>query len=747
MPPASLLRPPPSAFASVQWSPPSCNKVPTEISRYSAVTIAARRGLTPARNLASATGNQPTTLTHIMAHRGQDAGAEGGLVHPISLLAAAEACAFRPAAEAFGLDASPGRAPVVRPVSGMSQDPSGCRPAKAFKPAPVVSFDSLVAEESAILAPLPRSAPPSFGSGGKDQPRRPILGARLPNLGESTAFVPRTFAPEPAIKIVYNLDPIVLDSGMSPPPPRSGPSPPLSAPALAATAEKLRGAAQAVSDQEPVLSHADLVSAAANGKVTSQQSMQHRARLAEMAKLVAVLPIQAIAHVCAVDVASLAGMGSDRLAQHVMTCGRPSRWVPNTIRDVKNTWIRFMAWLDRHGVTHNGMVFDAVSLGSFLTEVDTNARAGASERQARAARADAAARARASARGEPHPPQKRWNDGSSAERGVVSKLKMCVDHFGMTLPLDRARACRMPGSRPSMPTPAVTIGMVFRLYAFVSAAAKRWQSGELLLQSKDQRQAAYAAHAAVAAAMLFAAFSCNRCEQANNCIFTGEVDGYLHGVLLLDKNPNPDKRQARPFWMRIAGFDGETVWFEFLKAVLQPVAAGCFTFRDFAGTGHGDPNMATHFINSPLCGPRLVTAIACVISRVCGVAPDTSQRWAKHSFRHFLMECAAKRGVNPLRAVEIGRWSGSTAQDPDLTSNARIHKEHVIQSGVMPEHYAPLNKIARVCAIVGDEMTALDQYWAKLRLTCVDSTNPVEQVPVFGDFSPLLEWMADSSVA
>ena len=688
-----------------------------------------------------------------MAPLGRDVGTEGGHVHPITLLAEAQACDCRPAAEAFGWTASSGRAPTAGPRPAApsgdgTQNPCGLHPAKAMKLSPHTSLDSLVAEERANAAPFPLSVPPSFGSGSKGQPRRPLQGARLPSLGGPLSVVPRTYAPAPVIHITYRADPIGFAPGGPPLPLGPGPVQPMPAPAISATAEELRGAARAVSNSEPVLSHNDLVAAAAAGKVIPQRSLQHRMRLAEMAKLVAVLPIQAIAHMCATNVASLVGIGSERLAQHVMTRGRASRWVPNTIRDIKNVWIRFMTWLERHGIAHNGMAFDAVSLGSFLSEVDTNARSGARERQLRAAKADAFAMARAAAKGEPAPPKKRWNDGASAERGVVTKLKMCVDHFGMSLPLDQARTNRLPGSRPSMPTPAVTIGIVFRLYTFVSVAAKKWQSGELSIQPKDQRQTAYAAHAATAAAMLFAAFSCNRCEQANNCVFTGEVDGYLHGVLLLDKNPNPDKRQARPFWMRIAGFDGETVWFEFLKAVLQPVDKGCFTFRDFAGSDRGDPDMATHFINSPLCGPRLVTAIACIISRVCGTGLDTAQRWAKHSFRHFLMECAAKRKVSPLRAVEIGRWSGSTAQDPDLTPNARINKEHVIQSGIMPENYAPLNKIDRVCGILGDEMAALDKYWNKLHRTGTDSsTNPVELVPVFGDFSPLTEWMADPTVA
>jgi hypothetical protein len=108
-------------------------------------------------------------------------------------------------------------------------------------------------------------------------------------------------------------------------------------------------------------------------------------------------------------------------------------------------------------------------------------------------------------------------------------------------------------------------------------------------------------------------------------------------VLRLDKNPRPEKRQARPFWMRIKGFDGKTVWFEFLKRVLSGVGEGCFVFRDF-DSRDGDPERATTFLNSPLREGRLVRAIECVIARVCDVTTDVAKRWAKHSARHFLME-------------------------------------------------------------------------------------------------------------
>jgi len=78
------------------------------------------------------------------------------------------------------------------------------------------------------------------------------------------------------------------------------------------------------------------------------------------------------------------------------------------------------------------------------------------------------------------------------------------------------------------------------------------------------------------------------------------------------------------------------------------------------------------------------------------------------------MECSGASGLHALRAFEIGRWSGSTAQDPDLTPSQREQRRHRLAAGVMPEGYAPLSKVARVCGILGDEMEALDHLWARM---------------------------------
>ena len=70
-------------------------------------------------------------------------------------------------------------------------------------------------------------------------------------------------------------------------------------------------------------------------------------------------------------------------------------WVPGTIGDLKNVWVRFMVWLERRGIQHDGMSFDAVTLGEFLDHVSSEAKAKAVGRKEKAAAVDAKATRRA----------------------------------------------------------------------------------------------------------------------------------------------------------------------------------------------------------------------------------------------------------------------------------------------------------------------------------------------------------------
>jgi len=506
---------------------------------------------------------------------------------------------------------------------------------------------------------------------------------------------------------------------------------------LASTAGRISVAAAGVEKANPVFSRAELRAAARRGETVTLAQMTDAEKRHAMAKLIRVLPLGAIAKVCDSSVDELATMEAERLAHHFVTRGRRALWTPGTTNDCRNVWARFMAFLERHDVQHDGMKFRAVDVGDFLEEVDSKARAKGEGHKAKARALDARDAARAIKEGREPPPPRKWQSGVTAVKGVTDKLRSIRRAFGITIPLEDAAIVRQPGHKPPQPAPALTLGIVFRLYAWVRHVAfLTGAAGEFERMIGTPEGFRMVASAQVAAGLVFAAFSCNRMEQVQSCAFIGEVGGFLHGVLLKDKHPNPEKRQARPFWMRLAGPDGGRAWFDFLKKTLAGVEAGCFIIRDFdcGPSSQADPGKAIFWLNNPLRGSRLVEAIARTIGEVCCVSYAEACRFTKHSARHFLMEVGGQRDEPATRQVEIGRWSGSTAQDVDLTPAQRLAWSHQLAAGVMPDNYAPLAKVRRVCSIIGDQLDVLEILWEEhveggdLRFA---------KLPVYGDFTVL----------
>ena len=531
-------------------------------------------------------------------------------------------------------------------------------------------------------------------------------------------------------------------------PPRPAPDAPTEHEALgerlANTAARVSEAAAGVAATQPVLTQADLDAATKRGEVVTQQQIRKAEKVAELSKLLAVLPLGALAKVCNASVAELADMDADGLARHFVTRGRRSMWSVGQARDCRNIWVRFMVFLDHRGVDHDGMSFRAPDVGDFLEHVDKTARAKAPANKARAMAKDAKAEATATREGRPPPKPHRWQDGSHAADGAHSKLRSIRKNFSMDIPLEDAAINRRPGVKPSHPAPALSLGVIFALYSHVNRIAGLIEITEGGFDGMMRTKAGFQtiATAQVAASLLFAAFSCNRMEQANECVFLGEVVGphnkvYLHGALLDDKHPDPMKKRARPFWMRVEGPDGKRRWFDFLKRTLRGCEDGNWVFRDYVceGSGGADPGAAVRWLNAPLCGARLVSAIAHVVHTVCGIPLADAALFTKHSARHVLMEVASHRDESWLRQVEIGRWSGSTAQDPDLTPQQRVNWQHQLRSSVMPDNYAPMGKVQRVLGILGDQMDALGHLWRKWTCGAVE-------LPAFGDFTVMSQWPA-----
>jgi hypothetical protein len=108
------------------------------------------------------------------------------------------------------------------------------------------------------------------------------------------------------------------------------------------------------------------------------------------------------------------------------------------------------------------------------------------------------------------------------------------------------------------------------------------------------------------------------------------------------------------------------------------------------------------------------------------------------------MEVGGHRDEPATRQVEIGRWSGSTAQDVDLTPAQRLAWNHQLAAGVMPDNYAPLAKVQRVCRIIGDQLLALELLWEK---HAKSGDRRFASLPVYGDFTVMKAWPAASADA
>ena len=456
---------------------------------------------------------------------------------------------------------------------------------------------------------------------------------------------------------------------------------------------------------------ADLAGRPSAAPTIARAELERRDLVHELLRLIQLLPPAAILHACGATRAGAASLTAKRAVDHIVE--RVGwRWKSSTVRDVVQAWARFLAWLSRRDIDAS-LPVAGVDSADFLASVGAQAVANAQRlAAAKAAQRPVApsltqALAATPAPGAlPAPPAPRVRDGSRAEAGVKDKLKFVARHFGLDLGL-AAAGLSIRGSGvappPTQPTPSLTAGMVWRLEAF----------------GLDARVPIF--YRQVALAVVFCALSCNRCEQAQSCCLGDIKGGVLYGTLVLDKHPNPDKRRPRPFWMHVQGVTGRGhAWLEALLATLAGVEGGRFVFRGTDSVS-GDPARATRFVNSPMTQSQVLFAIRATLAAACEMAPDVAGLYGLHSARHLLPEAVV--GFPALEGVEVGRWSGSTAQDTSLAPAAQLLLAHTARVGVLPAHYAHEAKVARVIGI-------LSRAASLLRNACaVDERAPP---PVFG---------------
>ena len=440
------------------------------------------------------------------------------------------------------------------------------------------------------------------------------------------------------------------------------------------TAAGLREAAQKAALQHPRITGGLVAQRAAAGVPTTLAAIEAADVVFETTQLIVLLPPSALATVCGTSVERLFNSTPQQIVDHALRHSR-RRWVSTTIAGARRAYVRLLLWLEAHDIEHDGTV-DGLTLGSYLDDVDKTARARCAEREAQLARAGG------------ERPRGKPQTGEHAAQGQWEHLDYLRRRWGLQLATGAAKARYEPARRPPQAAPPPSVRAMFTL--------------EATLVQRRHTLAAPVLNAA--AATLFLAYAVSRVEQAQSCYFDGWQDGFLHGVFLLDKHPNPDKRRPRRFWVPTKGLLGTGDWMDVLVASLQGCEGACAVFLE-NDSPDGDPFRATRTLNAAMTKERVAVAKRAIWRRIMGVRLANLN--TLHAERHFIPHAAQARGEPPEDAVELGRWSGSTAQDADLEPSLRAQRCHRLRAGSLPDRYSQAAKVGRVLQIITRQMDAI----------------------------------------
>mmetsp|Transcript_2921 Transcript_2921/g.6866 ORF Transcript_2921/g.6866 Transcript_2921/m.6866 type:complete len:749 (-) Transcript_2921:86-2332(-) len=197
-----------------------------------------------------------------------------------------------------------------------------------------------------------------------------------------------------------------------------------------------------------------------------------------------------------------------------------------------------------------------------------------------------------------------------------------------------------------------------------------------------------------------------RLEQAQSCVlnafvqhtYDGESFTIAVGSVRRDKHPNPSKRRPRPIWGVIDGLDRADCIRKSLLEMLSGVEECQFLLRD-TDSPDGDPTRATAWVSAPLKGnPRIDASLQALLRLPpASFSLEDASQVHGHAAKRFLLNVAeASAAFTSVEACEVGRFSLSTSQSPDLEPVAAMLQAHSLRASVLPDVYAGKAKVARV---------------------------------------------------
>ena len=417
------------------------------------------------------------------------------------------------------------------------------------------------------------------------------------------------------------------------------------------------------------------------GEVITLTAIRSSEKMIAAAGLIPLLPPYAVAAMLASSEERIARVDPAVVVSRLI--GIISKTGVSTIRGGVSAWSRMLRWADENDV-QTGARFDGLDTADFLDVVHAEALAKVAATAARREREDERRRQRGQ---EPSMRSKNKRDGSAARETVATSLSWL------------SRACKVDVS---------TTAEVVRAFRVPRRPPEGSEPLSIKLAVGLERNAAHHPNEFVrgqSAAHTFDALACLRLEQSGFCMLEFEDGGAVHGFVGKDKHPVPAKQKARPFWVPTEGLVCGRAFLDSLYIALEGAEGGCFLLRD-TDSITGDPRLATRWVNAPCVGSRaLVSLRACL--EEAGASKERAKCFGNASARRFLCEVAEAREEPPHRRVEIGKWSGATAQDMDLAPHLRAVMAHSARHSTLPDRYARRAKVTRVIRIMREQIEAV----------------------------------------
>ena len=157
---------------------------------------------------------------------------------------------------------------------------------------------------------------------------------------------------------------------------------------------------------------------------------------------------------------------------------------------------------------------------------------------------------------------------------------------------------------------------------------------------------------------------------------------------LRDKHPNPAKQRPRPVWGIIDGVSDAGAVTSALFDMLRGAESVRCLVLDTDSPGPDPLSSPTAWVRNPLVRGRAEASLHALLVLV-GLTPSAARRYKGHSGKRFMLSLIDDSPVfDTTDAQEAGRFSHSSAQDPDLEPVAAMLRAHTLASSALPAIYA-----------------------------------------------------------